>query len=278
MAIPATKVLLDMEDVSDVEMSVKVTGYRWKWHYDYNVGEKAEDISFFSNISTPKSLSLATSNEVEIDDKYLMDVDNRMVIPEDTRVRLLFTSSDVIHAWWVPPFGVKKDTIPGYINESWIEVPDPGIYRGKCAELCGANHGFMPVVVEVMTKENYASWVSDQKQEAKAVAASAEKSWTQAELMAKGEQVYATACAGCHQISGEGLAGVFPGLVGSAIATGDIAKHIDIVVHGKAGTSMMAFGPQLNDVDIAAVVTYERNAWGNNMGDMSQPSDIKAAR
>ena len=173
---------------------------------------------------------------------------------------------------------MKKDTVPGYINESWIEVPDPGVYRGKCAELCGANHGFMPVVVEVMTKENYASWVADQKQEAVAVAASAEKTWTKDELLAKGEQVYATACAGCHQLNGEGLAGVFPGLKGSAVATGDMAKHMSVVMDGVAGTAMMAFGAQLNDVDLAAVITYERDAWGNNMGDMAQPSDIKAAR
>lgn len=278
MAIPATQVLIDMEDVSNPDMSVKITGYRWKWHYDYNVGEKAEDISFFSNITTPKSLSLATSNEVVKNDTYLQEVDNKMVIPIDTRVRLLFTSNDVIHAWWVPQFGVKKDTIPGFINESWISVPEPGIYRGKCAELCGANHGFMPIVVEAKTKEDYATWVASQKQEAKAVAASADRTWTKDELMAKGEQVYATACSGCHQLSGEGLAGVFPGLKGSAIATGDIAKHIGIVLDGVPGTAMAAYAAQMNDVDLAAVITYERNAWGNDAGDMVQPSDIKAAR
>ena len=278
MAMPATKVLIDMEDVSNPDMSVKITGYQWKWHYDYNVGEKAEDVSYFSNITTPKSLSLSTSSEVEINDTYLLEVDNMMVIPEDTRVRLLFTSNDVIHAWWLPPFGVKKDAIPGYINESWISVPDPGIYRGKCAELCGTNHGFMPIVVEVKTKEDYAQWISSQKQEAVAVAASAEKTWTKGELMAKGEQVYATACAACHQANGEGLAGVFPGLKGSAIATGDIAKHISVVMDGVPATAMAAFGGQLNDVDLAAVITYERNSWGNDAGDMVQPSDIKAAR
>lgn len=280
MAIPATKVLLEMEDVAgaNTEMSVKITGYRWKWHYDYNVGEKAEDISFFSNLSTPKAASLATNSEVEINDTYLLDVDNKMVIPEDTSIRLLFTSSDVIHAWWIPAFGVKKDTVPGYINESWINVPEPGIYRGKCAELCGANHGFMPIVVEVKTKEDYAKWIASQKQEAMAVAASADKTWTKEELMAKGEQVYATSCAACHQINGEGLAGVFPGLKGSAVAVGDIAKHIDVVMNGVAGTSMAPYAAQMNDVDLAAVITYERNAWGNNAGDMAQPSDIKAAR
>lgn len=278
MAVPATKVLLAMEDVSGSEMSVKVTGYQWKWHYDYNVGEKAEDISFFSNISTPEALSLATNKDVTKDDHYLLDVDKRMIIPVDTKVRLLFTSNDVIHAWWMPDFGVKKDAIPGYINESWINVPEPGIYRGKCAELCGTNHGFMPVVVEALSKEDYAAWVDGQKSAAAEVAASANKTWTQAELMAKGEQVYATFCAGCHQANGEGLPNVFPALKGSAVATGDISKHMDIVLHGVSGTAMQAFAAQLNDVDLAAVVTYERNAWGNDKGDMAQPSDVKALR
>ena len=278
MAIPATKVLLAMEDVSNPDMSIKVTGYQWKWHYDYNVGEKAEDISFFSNITTPEALSLATNADVPKDDKYLLDVDNRMVIPVDTKIRLLFTANDVIHAWWVPQFGVKKDTIPGFINESWINVPEPGIYRGKCAELCGTNHGFMPIVVEALSKEDYAAWVASKKAAAAEVAASASKTWGKAELMARGEQVYGTFCAGCHQANGEGLPNVFPGLKGSPIATGDISKHIEVIMNGVPGTAMQAFGGQLNDVDMAAVVTYERNAWGNDMGDMAQPADIKAMR
>ncbi len=278
MAIPATKTLLAMEDVSNPDMSIKVTGYQWKWHYDYNVGEKAEDISYFSNISTPDALSLATNKDVPKDDKYLLDVDKRMVVPVDTKVRLLFTANDVIHSWWVPQFGVKKDAIPGFINESWINVPEPGVYRGKCAELCGTNHGFMPIVVEALSKEDYAAWVDSQKAAAAEVAASASKTWTKAELMAKGEQVYGTFCAGCHQANGEGLPNVFPGLKGSPIATGDISKHIEVVMKGVAGTAMQAFGGQLNDVDLAAVVTYERNAWGNDTGDMAQPSDVKAMR
>lgn len=278
MAIPATKVLLAMEDVSNSDMSIKITGYQWKWHYDYNVGEKAEDISFFSNISTPDARSLATNMNVVKDENYLIDVDNRLVVPVNKKIRLLFTSNDVIHAWWVPDFGVKKDTIPGFINESWINVPEPGIYRGKCAELCGTNHGFMPVVVEAKSEEDYAVWVASQKTAAADVAASANKTWTKDELMAKGKTVYATNCAACHQASGEGLAGVFPALKGSAIATGDVAKHIGTVLHGVSGTAMAAYAGQMNDVDLAAVITYERNTWGNNTGDMVQPSDIKAAR
>lgn len=274
MAIPATKVLLAMEDTSNSDMSIKVTGYQWKWHYDY----LGEDISFFSNISTPDASNLSTNASVKKDDTYLLDVDNRLVIPVDTKVRLLFTSNDVIHAWWVQAFGVKKDAIPGYINESWVNVPEPGVYRGKCAELCGKNHGFMPVVVEAKSKEDYAAWVSGQKVAAAEAAASAEKTWTKAELMSHGEKVYATACGACHQANGEGLPNVFPGLKGSAIATGDIAKHIDVVVNGVSGTAMAAYGPQMNDADLAAVITYERNAWGNDTGDVVQPSNIKAAR
>lgn len=274
MAIPATTVLLEMEDTSNSDMSVKVTGYQWKWHYDY-IGE---EISFFSNISTPEAAGLSTNADVEKDEHYLLDVDNRLVIPAGKKVRLLFTANDVIHSWWVPAFGLKKDAIPGYINEGWIQVPEPGVYRGKCTELCGKNHGFMPIVVDVKSESDYLAWVDGQKQAAVEMAASAEKVWTKESLMEHGQSVYATNCAACHQVNGEGLPNVFPALKGSAIATGDIAKHIDVVVNGVTGTSMQAFGAQLNDADIAALVTYERNAWGNDTGDVVQPADIKAAR
>lgn len=275
MAVPATKVLLDMEDVSNSDMSIKVTAYQWKWHYEY----LGEGISFFSNITTPDSLSIATSGNVDRNDEnYLLDVDNRVVIPVNKKVRLLFTSNDVIHAWWVPAFGVKKDTIPGFINESWVKTDKPGVYRGQCAELCGTNHGFMPIVVEVKTEKDYAAWVGVQKAAAAEAAASAAKTWSMDDLMAHGEKVYMTNCAACHQGSGEGIPNVFPGLIGSAIATGDVAKHIEVVVKGVPGTAMQAFGGQLNDADLAALVTYERNAWGNSTGDMVQPSDIKASR
>ena len=274
MAIPATRVLLAMEDTSNSDMSIKVTGYQWKWHYDY----LGEDVSFFSNISTPDAANLATNASVEKDETYLLDVDNRLVIPVNKKVRLLFTSNDVIHSWWVNDFGLKKDAIPGFINEGWINVPEPGVYRGKCAELCGKNHGFMPVVVEAKSEEDYIAWLAGQKAEAAEAAASAEKTWTMADLMSHGEKVYNTACAACHQVNGMGLTGVFPGLKDSPVATGDVAKHIDILINGVSGTAMAAYGPQMNDADIAAVVTYERNAWGNDTGDVVQPSDIKAAR
>jgi cytochrome c oxidase subunit 2 len=274
MAVPATKVLLDMEDVSNSDMSIKVTSYQWKWHYDY----LGEDVSFFSNISTPDSLALKTSANVKKDDTYLRDVDNRLVIPVNKKVRLLFTSNDVNHAWWVPAFGVKKDTIPGFINESWVKTDKPGVYRGQCAELCGTNHGFMPIVVEVKSEADYISWLAGKKAEAAEIAASASKTWTKEDLLASGEKLYAKNCAACHQANGQGIPNVFPGLAGSKIATGDIAAHINIVLNGKPGTAMQAFGGQMNDADLAAIITFERNAWGNDTGDVVQPSDIKAAR
>ncbi len=278
MAIPATRILLDMEDVSNPDLSIKITGYQWKWNYDYNVGENAQDISFFSNITTPDALHKSTNGGVAKDKDYLIEVDKKLVIPTNKKIRLLITSNDVIHAWWVPAFGVKKDAIPGFINESWINVPEPGIYRGKCAELCGANHGFMPVVVEAKSEADYNAWIASQKAVATAAAASANKTWTKEDLMAQGEKVYATTCAACHQASGAGIPNVFPALKGSAIATGPVAKHLNIVLHGVTGTAMQAFAGQMNDADLAAVITYERNAWGNNTGDMVQPSDVKAAR
>lgn len=271
IAIPATKVLLAMEDTSNSDMSIKITGYQWKWHYDY-VGE---DVSFFSNMSTPKE---QITNQAEKGENYLLEVDNTVVVPINKKIRFLFTSSDVIHAWWVPAFGVKKDAIPGFINESWASIDKPGIYRGQCAELCGANHGFMPIVVEAKSEEDYLAWLNDQKAAKAAATASGDKTWTMDELMAHGESAYNTSCAACHQVGGEGLPGVFPAIKGSAVAIGDVAKHIDVVINGVAGTGMQAFGPQLNDADLAAIITYERNAWGNNTGEMVQPSDVKSAR
>jgi cytochrome c oxidase subunit 2 len=171
-------------------------------------------------------------------------------------------------------FGVKKDAIPGFINETWAKVEKTGTYRGECAELCGKDHAFMPIVVKVVEKDEYAQWLADKKAEVAAIRELTQKTFTMEELMVKGEQVYVNSCAACHQANGEGIPPTFPGLKGSAIATGDVKAHLDIVVHGKAATAMQAFGEQLNEVDLAAVITYERNAWGNNIGDMVQPIDV----
>lgn len=279
MAVPATKALLALEDTRDSDLSIMVTGYQWKWKYDYLDGP-AEGISFFSNLD-------AKSNEIRQlnsgmspadHEHYLLDVDNRVVVPINKKIRFLITANDVIHSWWIPDLGWKQDAVPGFVNDGWTELAEPGVYRGKCAELCGKDHGFMPIVLEAKTEEGYNQWIADQKAGAAAAAAAATQTWTLDDLVAKGESVYNTSCAACHQANGQGIPGVFPGIAGSAIATGDIGGHIDIAMNGKAGTAMQAFGPQLNDVDMAAVITYQRNALGNSVGDMVQPSEIAALR
>ncbi|HBU28482.1 MAG TPA: cytochrome c oxidase subunit II, partial [Thiobacillus sp.] len=201
-----------------------------------------------------------------------------MVVPVGKRVRLLITANDVLHAWWVPALGAKQDAIPGFIRDSWFKADKIGTYRGQCVELCGKDHGFMPIVVEVVSEEDYAAWVAKKKGSAQAAAADNAKSFAIAELVERGEKVYQANCAACHQADGKGLPGVFPAISGSVVATGPMAAHIDIVMNGKPGTAMAAFAGQLSDADIAAVVTYQRNAWDNKMGDLAQPAEIAAAR
>lgn len=271
MAIPATKTLLKMEDVANADITIKITGYQWKWRYDY----LDQNFGFFSVLSTPREQIENTADKSE---HYLREVDRPLVVPVGTKVRFLITSNDVIHAWGVPDLAIKKDAIPGFINEVWTLIETPGTYRGQCVELCGKDHGYMPVVVEAKSIEDYQLWVGEQQALALASTEDPDKVWTADELMAKGEQVYATNCAACHQASGEGVPGAFPALKGSKIATGPIADHSNIVLHGKAGTAMAAFAAQLSDSELAAVITYERNAWGNNTGDSIQPSQVKAAR
>jgi cytochrome c oxidase subunit 2 len=271
MAVPATTTLLALEDTRDPDMSIQVTGYQWKWKYDY----LDEDISFFSSLTTPRE---QIEGDAEKSENYLLEVDNPIVVPINKKIRFLVTSNDVIHSWWVPALGWKQDAVPGFINDAWTELPEPGTYRGKCAELCGKDHGFMPIVLIAKTEEDYQAWVAEQKGAAAADAAAATQTLAMDELMAKGEAVYNTSCAACHQANGQGIPGVFSPIAGSPIATGDVAAHIDIVVNGKAGTAMQAFGEQLNAVDLAAVITYERNGFGNNTGDMVQPADIAAAK
>lgn len=271
MAIPATKALVAMEDTSDADLSIKVTGYQWRWGYDY----VDSGVSFISSLSTPKD---QIYNKEDKNEHYLLEVDNPVVVPVNKKVRLLITSNDVIHAWWVPELGMKKDAIPGYINEMWFKAEKEGTYRGQCAELCGKDHGFMPIVVVAKNEVGYAQWVAEQKGAVAADQQAAQRDWGMEELMARGEKVYNTSCAACHQANGEGVPGAFPALKGGAIATGPVTEHLSLVMNGKPGTAMAAFGGQMNDIDLAALVTYERNAWGNNTGDMVQPSDVKAAR
>ena len=270
VAIPSTRVLTEIYDTSDAELDIMVTGYQWRWQYRY-LDDEGQEVSFFSNMSTPQE---EIYNLVPKSENYLLDVDNPLVIPANTKVRLLLTSADVIHSWWVPEFSVKKDTIPGFINESWVRVEQPGIYRGQCTELCGQDHGFMPVVVEVMEREDFAAWYSQKQEEAAAIAELATQDFTLEQLVAQGEQVYNTFCSACHQVGGQGLPPAFPSLIGADTTTGPIEDHINVVLNGVPGTAMAAYRNQLNPVDLAAVITYERNAWGNDMGDMVTPVEI----
>jgi cytochrome c oxidase subunit II len=247
-----------------------ITGYQWKWHYKYI----EEDISFFSNLATPISQTQKGSTE-EKNEFYLLEVDEPLVIPANKKVRFLITANDVIHAWWVPDFGVKKDAIPGFINETWVNVEQPGHYRGACAELCGQNHGYMPIEVIVKTPEDFALWVEAKKNAGAADAAAATQDWSLEDLTARGEKIYLTNCAACHQASGLGMPPTFPALKGSKIVTQDKAAHIDIVLQGKNAMPNFA---GLSDIDLAAVITYERNAWGNNTGEKVTPAEITAKR
>lgn len=267
MAVPATSALINVYDASESEIDIKITGYQWKWHYDY----LEEGVGFFSNLSTPAD---EIYNRTDKTDHYLLEVDEPLVVPINKKVRFLVTASDVIHSWWVPEIAVKKDAIPGFVNEAWTIIPEPGIYRGQCAELCGKDHGFMPIVVEAKTQEDYDAWMAERQLAAAKERELRDKVWTLEGLMERGEKVYATNCAACHNADGSGIPPSFPALKGSPIATGPMQEHIDIVVKGVPGTYMAAFGPQLNPVELAAVITYERNAWGNNKGDMIQPIDI----
>jgi len=271
MAFPASKTILSMKDTSSPDMTIKVTGFQWKWEYDY----LQEGIHFFSNLSTPRD---QIDNKATKDAHYLLEVDHPLVVPTGKKIRMLVTADDVIHSWSVPAFGVKQDAIPGFIRDTWFKVEKPGIYRGQCSELCGKDHGFMPVVVEAKTPEDYAKWLAEQKAKMAAVVEDPNKVYTLDEMKSKGEKVFTSHCAACHQASGMGIPGAFPALNGSKIATGDKAAHIDRVMNGKPGTAMAAFAAQLSDTEIAAVVTYERNAWNNHTGDVIQPSEIKALR
>ncbi len=270
VAIPSTATLLRMDDVTQSDLTVKITAYQWKWRYDY----LDQDVGFFSNLKTPRN---QIYNEAKKDEWYLLDVDNPLVLPVGKKVRLLITSNDVIHSWWVPQFGVKKDAIPGFVNEFWTRIEKPGTYRGQCAELCGKDHAFMPIVVRAVGDEEFAGWVKQRKEVQLASAAEAQKTWTKDQLMERGKAVY-NQCAACHGASGQGTPGVFPPIAGSKIATGALEAHLNIVMNGKAGTAMQAFAKQLNDADLAAVITFQRNAFGNNTGDVVQPSQIKALR
>ena len=295
MAVPAAGTLVKMEDTRDSDLTVKVTGYQWKWHYDY----LDEGISYFSNLDAEsnRARQLGSGIDPASVPNYLLEVDRPLVVPVGAKVRLLLTSNDVIHSWWVPALGGKKDAIPGFVNEFWFEADDPGIYRGQCAELCGRDHAYMPVVVRVVPEAEFSQWLAhnaagqpaaspaavadsdDEPVAPQAADGGADTQWTLEQAMAEGEPLYVSNCSACHQVNGRGLAAAgFPPLAGSPVATGPAAEHIRIAVHGRPGTAMTAFGPQLTDEQLAAIVTYQRNAWGNGTGDLIDPADVAAVR
>ncbi|GAA6139378.1 hypothetical protein NBRC116583_31250 [Arenicella sp. 4NH20-0111] len=320
MAVPATRVLIKMEDTTKSDLTIKITGYQWKWGYEYMDGS---DISFYSTLSTPRTEIDQFNKETatEINENYLLETDKALIVPAGRKVRALITANDVIHAWWIPAFGTKKDAIPGYINELWFNVDEDktGVYRGNCAELCGKDHAYMPIVVEVLSADDFDKWVAaggefnakgfakldgkavEQVAETPSVDSSEEKESSFAEsvieavvpaaeaadegatlsmdeLLTKGESVYNSQCAACHMADGAGLPGVFPAITASALVVGPLDAHLDIVMNGKPGTAMAAFGRQLDDEEIAAVLTYQRNALGNSVGDSVQAADIAENR
>lgn len=267
MAVPATTALLKVYDTGNPDIDIKVTGYQWKWQYEY-IGE---GVKFMSELRTSQDEIYGRAPKGE---HYLREVTQPLVIPTGKKVRFLITGNDVIHSWWVPDFGVKRDAVPGLFTAAWAKTDVPGIYVGECTELCGIGHAFMPVVVEVKPEAEYNEWLAGKKEEAALYASTIGKEWTFDELMVRGEEVYERSCAGCHQSDGKGIAGVFPALKDSPIALGAKEGHIAVLIDGVAGTSMQSFADQLSEVDIAAVVHYERNAWGNDVGDVTQPLDV----
>ncbi len=272
MAIPATRVLTDAYDTTGSELDIQITGYQWRWEYTYMREDMdEEEVSFFSILSTSRE---EIDNDIEKSENYLLDVDRPLVIPTDTRIRFLMTSADVLHAWWVPDFAIKKDTIPGFINETWVVVEEPGIYRGQCAELCGMDHGFMPIVVHALPPEEYQAWYADQQQAAADIRELANAELSMDDAMAQGEQIYNQNCVACHQAGGVGMPPVFPALAGSDKATGDRLITMDTIVNGVDGTAMAAYGRQLNPIQLAAVITFVRNAFGNDTGDLVQPTEV----
>ena len=276
LAIPATKLLIEMDDTSDTALTVKAVGYQWKWKYEY----LEDDLTIYSNLdekSVELSQRVEAVNPMEHPD-YLLDVDEPLVLPTNTKIRILTTANDVIHAWWVPDLGWKRDAIPGFINDNWTMINEPGTYRGQCAEICGKGHGYMPIVVKAVSMDDYKTWVAEKKQEQVAAAEASSKEMSMDELMTKGEAVYKANCLACHQANGEGVQGVFPAIAGSQLATQpeNLQAHITQIIYGK--NLMPAFGEQLNDGDIASVVTYSRNAFGNNTGDVVQAADVAAER
>lgn len=270
MALPATKTVVAMKDTTNSDITIKVTGYQWKWGYDYIKGE-GEGLSFLQTLSTPRE---QINNQADKSDTYLMEVDNEVVVPVGKKIRLVLTANDVIHSWTIPAFGLKQDAIPGFVRDAWFRAEKVGTYRGQCSELCGKEHAFMPIVVKVVSDADYSAWVEATKKKLAAAADDPTKTYTMDELKQRGEKVYAANCAACHQPNGKG-AGAFPALDGSKIVNGPKEGQQKILLNGKNAMPKWA---QLNDVELASVMTFTRNSWGNKTGEVIQPKDFTTAR
>jgi cytochrome c oxidase subunit 2 len=273
MGAMATRTVVAQKDTSNADLTIKATGYQWKWGYDYLKGE-GEGIGFLSSLdSAQRELSDAGTPQ---GDDYLLKVDNPLVVPVDRKVRIVTTANDVIHAWMVPSLGVKQDAIPGFVRDTWFRANQTGDFYGQCAELCGKEHAYMPIHVKVLSQADYTAWVDGKKKAMAALADDPNKEWTLAELVARGEKVYQANCQACHQASGKGAGPIKP-LDGSAIVLNDPAAQIQILLNGAANGAMPAW-KQLSDTEIAAVVTYTKNSWSNQTGKLVQPAEIVAAR
>ena len=273
LALPATFLLIDMENTDESDLTVMVIGSQWRWDYEYF----EHDVRFRSSMATMRE---QVYGNLEKGQNYLIEVDRPLVIPINQKIRFLITSDDVIHSWWVPEFAIKKDANPGYINEAWTRVNEPGIYRGQCAELCGRDHAFMPIVVIALEEDEFAEWIANEETRLAEARAEEERlldmQMDMDELMSLGENIYNAQCAACHQPNGQGVPGVFPTLAGQGISADPTARaqHLDVVINGVRGTAMQAYRDQLSMRELAAVITYERNAWGNETGDEIQAADI----
>jgi cytochrome c oxidase subunit 2 len=270
LALAATRTLILMADTSNPDLTVKVTGYQWRWHYEY----LDQGVAFFSNLATDRE---AIAGRAPKSEHYLREVDNPLVLPVGKKVRFLIASNDVIHSWWVPALGWKQDAIPGFIHDAWARIERPGTYRGQCAELCGKDHAFMPAVVVARPEAQFQEWLDGRRAAARAESAAAARPWGQAELLERGKGVYGRICAACHQVEGQGVPGVFPALKGSPVTAGPLDAHLAVVLNGRPGTAMVAFGSQLSDADLAAVLTYERSAFGG-VEQAVQPAEVESAR
>ena len=278
MAFPATQAVINIYDTEDaVDLDVVITGYQWKWEYKY----LGTDVSFFSNLHPDHNQARQLHSGIDPNsiENYLLEVDEPLVLPVGKKIRFLITANDVLHAWWVPALAVKKDAIPGFVKETWAYIEQPGIYRGQCAELCGKDHGFMPIVVKAVPDQEFQTWLQAKEEQAAELAALANQTFTQEDLVSRGEQVYARSCSACHGPTGDGVPGAFPALRGSEVVRGPLENHLNIVLNGVSGTAMQAFGAQLSPVDLAAVITFKRVTWGDadNDDNVIQPVDVLQA-